>query len=67
MWFHVFALEEEAGESSKDEVRKALKRIKNAKAISPDDIMVEVWKCRTENSGVFDEAVQQDLGKREKI
>ncbi|KAK3563951.1 hypothetical protein QTP86_006275 [Hemibagrus guttatus] len=29
----------------KDEVRKALKRMKSGKAVGPDDILVEVWKC----------------------
>ncbi|KAK3575213.1 hypothetical protein QTP86_021994 [Hemibagrus guttatus] len=29
----------------KDEVRKALKRMKSGKAVGPDDIPVKVWKC----------------------
>ncbi|KAK3548575.1 hypothetical protein QTP70_014501, partial [Hemibagrus guttatus] len=29
----------------KDEVRKALKRMKSGKAVGPDDIPVEIWKC----------------------
>ena len=29
----------------KDEVRKAQKRMKSGKAVGPDDITVEVWKC----------------------
>ena len=29
----------------KDEVRKALKRMKSGKAVGPDDIPVQVWKC----------------------
>ena len=29
----------------KDEVRKALKRMKSGKAFGPDDIQMEVWKC----------------------
>ena len=28
-----------------DEVRKALKRMKSRKAVGPDDIPVEEWKC----------------------
>ena len=32
----------------KDEVRKALKRMKRGKAVGPDDIPVEVWKCLRE-------------------
>ena len=30
---------------SKDEVKILLKRVKNEKAVSPDDIPTEVWKC----------------------
>ena len=32
---------------SKEEVRENMKRLKNAKAVGPDDIglPVEVWKC----------------------
>ena len=30
---------------NKTEVRRALKRIKSGKAVGPDDIPVEVWKC----------------------
>ena len=29
----------------KDEVRKALKKMKSGKAVGPDDVPVEVWKC----------------------
>ncbi|KAK3552224.1 hypothetical protein QTP86_005988 [Hemibagrus guttatus] len=38
----------------KDEVRKALKRMKSGKAVGPDDIPVEVWKCLGE-AAVFRE------------
>lgn len=37
----------------KDEVRKALKRMKSGKAVGPDDIPVEVWKCLGEMSVDF--------------
>ena len=30
---------------SKEEVRENMKRMKNGKAVGPDDILVEVWKC----------------------
>ena len=30
---------------SKEEVRETMKRMKNGKAVGPDDIPVEVWKC----------------------
>jgi len=33
-----------------DEVIKALKRMKNGKAVGPDDIPVEVWKCLGEKA-----------------
>ncbi|KAK3539406.1 hypothetical protein QTP70_006469 [Hemibagrus guttatus] len=37
----------------KDEVRKALKRMKSGKAVGPDDIPVEVWKCLGEAAMEF--------------
>ncbi|KAK3531362.1 hypothetical protein QTP70_018162, partial [Hemibagrus guttatus] len=37
----------------KDEVRKALKRMKSGKAVGPDDILVEVWKCLGEAAVEF--------------
>ena len=30
---------------SKEEMRENMKRMKNGKAVGPDDIPVEVWKC----------------------
>ena len=30
---------------SKEEVRGNMKRMKNGKAVGPDDITVEIWKC----------------------
>lgn len=30
---------------SKGEVRTAIKRIKCAKTVGPDDILVEAWRC----------------------
>ncbi|KAK3569374.1 hypothetical protein QTP86_026885, partial [Hemibagrus guttatus] len=37
----------------KDEVRKALKRMKSGKAVGPDNIPVEVWKCLGEAAVKF--------------
>ncbi|KAK3556954.1 hypothetical protein QTP70_022300, partial [Hemibagrus guttatus] len=37
----------------KDEVRKALKLMKSGKAVGPDDIPVEVWKCLGEAAVEF--------------
>ncbi|KAK3566893.1 hypothetical protein QTP86_004748 [Hemibagrus guttatus] len=37
----------------KNEVRKALKRMKSGKAVGPDDIPVEVWKCLGEAAVEF--------------
>ncbi|KAK3566051.1 hypothetical protein QTP86_025033 [Hemibagrus guttatus] len=37
----------------KDEVRKALKRMESGKAVGPDDIPVEVWKCLGEAAVEF--------------
>ncbi|KAK3562277.1 hypothetical protein QTP86_033344 [Hemibagrus guttatus] len=38
-------VEQKVDKIRKDEVRKALKRMKSGKAVGPDDIPVEVWKC----------------------
>ena len=35
----------EVGWISKNEVRTAMKRMKSGKAVGPDDIPVEAWKC----------------------
>ena len=45
---------------SKEEVRGNMKRMKNGKAVGPDDIPVEVWKCLGE---IPYETVQQNDGK----
>ncbi|KAK3561687.1 hypothetical protein QTP86_012557 [Hemibagrus guttatus] len=39
------SVEQKVDKIRKDEVRKALKRMKSGKAVGPDDIPVEVWKC----------------------
>ncbi|KAK3550442.1 hypothetical protein QTP86_025682 [Hemibagrus guttatus] len=41
----VNSVEQKGDKIRKDEVRKALKRMKSGKAVGPDDILVEVWKC----------------------
>ncbi|KAK3525767.1 hypothetical protein QTP70_007530 [Hemibagrus guttatus] len=41
----VNSVEQKVDKIRKDEVRKALKRMKSGKAVAPDDIPVEVWKC----------------------
>ncbi|KAK3548848.1 hypothetical protein QTP70_021035, partial [Hemibagrus guttatus] len=41
----VNSVEQKVDNIRKDEVRKALKRMKSGKAVGPDDIPVEVWKC----------------------
>lgn len=40
----VTVVDQEAAEIRKDEVKKALKKMKTGKAVGPDDIPVEVWK-----------------------
>ena len=35
---------------SKEEVRENMQRMKNGKAVGPDDIPVEVWKCLGESA-----------------
>ncbi|KAK3519636.1 hypothetical protein QTP86_002982 [Hemibagrus guttatus] len=42
----VNSVEQKVDKIRKDEVRKALKRMKSGeKGVGPDDILVEVWKC----------------------
>ncbi|KAK3507852.1 hypothetical protein QTP70_001473 [Hemibagrus guttatus] len=41
----VNSVEQKVDKIRKDEVRKALKRMKSGNAVGPDDITVEVWKC----------------------
>ncbi|KAK3525556.1 hypothetical protein QTP86_034849 [Hemibagrus guttatus] len=49
----VNSAEKKVGKIRKDEVRKALKRMKSGKAVGPDDILVEVWKCLGEAAVEF--------------
>ncbi|KAK3558095.1 hypothetical protein QTP86_009456 [Hemibagrus guttatus] len=49
----VNSVEQKVDKIRKDEVRKALKRMKSGKAVDPDDIPVEVWKCLGEAAVEF--------------
>ncbi|KAK3510598.1 hypothetical protein QTP70_011788 [Hemibagrus guttatus] len=49
----VNSVEQKVDKIRKDEVRKALKRMKSRKAVGPDDIPVEVWKCLGEAAVEF--------------
>ncbi|KAK3546717.1 hypothetical protein QTP70_033372, partial [Hemibagrus guttatus] len=49
----VNSVEQKVDKIRKDEVRKALKRMKSGKAVGPDNIMVEVWKCLGEAAVEF--------------
>ncbi|KAK3543841.1 hypothetical protein QTP70_030074, partial [Hemibagrus guttatus] len=49
----VNSVEQKVAKIRKDEVRKALKRMKSGKAVGPDDILVEVWKCLGEAAVEF--------------
>ncbi|KAK3554546.1 hypothetical protein QTP70_025399 [Hemibagrus guttatus] len=49
----VNSVEQKLDKIRKDEVRKALKRMKSGKAVGPDDIPVEVWKCLGEAAVEF--------------
>ncbi|KAK3558090.1 hypothetical protein QTP86_009450 [Hemibagrus guttatus] len=49
----VNSVEQKVDKIRKDEVRKALKRTKSGKAVGPDDIPVEVWKCLGEAAVEF--------------
>ncbi|KAK3557745.1 hypothetical protein QTP86_000302 [Hemibagrus guttatus] len=49
----VNSVEQKVDKIRKDEVRKALKRMKSGKAVGPDDIPVEVWMCLGEAAVEF--------------
>ncbi|KAK3536514.1 hypothetical protein QTP86_013837 [Hemibagrus guttatus] len=49
----VNSVEQKVDKIRKDEVRKALKRMKSGKAVGPDNILVEVWKCLGEAAVEF--------------
>ncbi|KAK3512195.1 hypothetical protein QTP70_034966, partial [Hemibagrus guttatus] len=49
----VNSVEQKVDKIRKDEVRKALKRMKSGKAVGPDDILVKVWKCLGEAAVEF--------------
>ncbi|KAK3543381.1 hypothetical protein QTP70_018399 [Hemibagrus guttatus] len=49
----VNSVEQKVDKIRKDEVRKVLKRMKSGKAVGPDDIPVEVWKCLGEAAMEF--------------
>ncbi|KAK3543539.1 hypothetical protein QTP70_023870, partial [Hemibagrus guttatus] len=49
----VNSVEQKVDKIRKDEVRKALKRMKSGKAVGPDNIPVEVWKCLGEAAVEF--------------
>ncbi|KAK3507240.1 hypothetical protein QTP70_012139 [Hemibagrus guttatus] len=49
----VNSVEQKVDKVRKDEVRKALKRMKSGKEVGPDDIPVEVWKCLGEAAVEF--------------
>ncbi|KAK3517800.1 hypothetical protein QTP70_018963, partial [Hemibagrus guttatus] len=49
----VNSVEQKVDKIRKDEVRKSLKRMKSGKAVGPDDIPVEVWKCLGEAAVEF--------------
>ncbi|KAK3552006.1 hypothetical protein QTP70_031600, partial [Hemibagrus guttatus] len=49
----VNSVEQKVVKIRKDEVRKALKRMKRGKAVGPDYIPVEVWKCLGEAAVEF--------------
>ncbi|KAK3560749.1 hypothetical protein QTP86_016542, partial [Hemibagrus guttatus] len=49
----VNSVEQKVDKIRNDEVRKALKRMKSGKAVGPDDIPLEVWKCLGEAAVEF--------------
>ena len=49
----VETVEQEFGKIGEYEVRKAQRRVTNGKAVGPDGVMVEVWKCLREKAVEF--------------
>ena len=58
----VETVEQEVRKISKDEGRKALKKMKNGKAVGPDDTGRGMNVSMREGSGVFDKTVQHNFG-----
>ncbi|KAK3561422.1 hypothetical protein QTP86_002537 [Hemibagrus guttatus] len=61
----VNSVEQKVDKIRKDEIRKALKRMKSGKAVGPDDISVEVWKCLGEAAvefltGLFNRVLERE-------
>ncbi|KAJ8347031.1 hypothetical protein SKAU_G00284320 [Synaphobranchus kaupii] len=50
---NVEIVNQEVQEISKEEVRAAMKRMKSGKAVGPDDIPVETWRCLGEMAVAF--------------
>jgi len=50
----VTVVDQEVAKISKGKAMRAFKSIKSGKAVGPDDILVEVWKCLKEVTVVFD-------------
>ncbi|KAK3569915.1 hypothetical protein QTP86_007356 [Hemibagrus guttatus] len=63
----VNSVEQKVDKIRKDEVRKALKRMKSGKAVGPDDILVEVWKCLAEAAAEFLTSLFNSLLENEKM
>ncbi|MCJ8749608.1 hypothetical protein PDJAM_G00178240 [Pangasius djambal] len=63
----VTSVEQKVAKFIKDEVRKALKRMKTGKAVGPDDIPVEVWKCLGEAAVEFLTSLFNRVLEREKM
>ncbi|KAK3512866.1 hypothetical protein QTP70_028938 [Hemibagrus guttatus] len=63
----VNSVEQKVDKIRKDEVRKALKRMKSGKAVGPDDIPVEVWKCLGEAAVEFLTSLFNRVLKSEKM
>ena len=43
------------------EVKNALRRMKKVKAVGPNELPLEVWKCMRYGDKVFDQTVQQTI------
>ena len=52
---------EEVNCVNREEVKNALRRMKRGKAVGPDELPVELWKCMRDGDKVFDQTIQQTI------
>ena len=62
--FLSLSLNEKVNCVSREEVKNAPRRMKKGKAVKPDELPLEVWKCmKRDGEKVFDQTVQQAINR----